>query len=306
MEKVLEISNLTKKYASKTAVDHISFSVKQGSCFGLLGPNGAGKSTTMKIITGIIGYDSGEVKVLGQDNRQKSDEIKQQTGYVPQEITVYDKLSAFNNLLFFGELYGLKGNELKKRIDEVLEQVGLKEHSSSPVKTFSGGMKRRINIAAALLHKPRLLILDEPTVGIDPQSRNHIFNMMKELKSQGVTVIYSTHYMEEVEALCDDITIIDHGKIIAKGALNDVLEKYAPSAIYLEPEDIAEAPVFKHAVKVYAKDKGWIIESAHVMETMQDIAQDALNRKIKVKELGIVRPSLETVFLSLTGTSLRD
>jgi len=306
MENILEIRNLTKKYDSKTAVDNISFSVKEGSCFGLLGPNGAGKSSTMKIVTGIIGYDSGTVKVFGIDGKQKRDEIKLKTGYVPQEITIYETLSAYNNLHFFGELYGMRGHELKKRIHEVLEQVGLADHSESIIKTFSGGMKRRINMAAALLHKPKLLILDEPTVGIDPQSRNHIFEMIKELKKQGVTIIYSTHYMEEVETLCDEITIVDHGKLIAKGPLIEIIDKYAPNSIYIEAEAIAKAPVYSHSLKVYPKEKGWIIESDHIIETIQEITTDALNKNIKIKELGIVRPSLESVFLSLTGTSLRD
>lgn len=306
MEKAIDIHNLIKKYGPKTALDNISLSVRPGSCFGLLGPNGAGKSTTMKILTGIIEYDSGSVSVLELDSKALKDEIRRQVGYVPQEITLYDKLSAYNNLIFFGELYGVHGKELKRRIQEVLEQVGLTDNANSMINTFSGGMKRRINMAAALLHKPKLLILDEPTVGIDPQSRNHIFEMIRKLKENGVTIVYSTHYMEEVEALCDEIAIIDQGKVIAQGYLREILDKYASNAIYVESETISQTPDYIYSNKVYAKDRGWIIESSNVMATMQDITQQALEKNITVKELEIVRPTLETVFLLLTGTSLRD
>ncbi len=306
MEKAINIQNLIKNYGANTALDNISFSVNPGSCFGLLGPNGAGKSTTMKILTGIIEYDSGQVNVLGLDSRALKDEIRKQVGYVPQEITLYEKLTAYQNLIFFGEIYGVSRKELKERIPEVLEQVGLTEHANSVIKTFSGGMKRRINIAVALLHKPKLLILDEPTVGIDPQSRNHIFDMIKDLKNQGVTVIYSTHYMEEVETLCDEIAIIDHGKVIAQGILNEILDKYAPNAVYVESDQIIKSPEFAYSNKVSIKDRGWIIESSNVLATIQDITKKALEQNMIVKELEIVRPTLENVFLSLTGKSLRD
>ncbi|MDP4093304.1 MAG: ABC transporter ATP-binding protein [Bacillota bacterium] len=306
MNKAIDIKNLVKRYDSKTALDDVSFSVSSGSCFGLLGPNGAGKSTAMKILTGIIEYDSGSVDVLGFDLKSQKDDIRTLVGYVPQEITLYEKLSAYNNLRFFGELYGIKGRELKKRIDDVLEQVGLTDHANSLINTFSGGMKRRINIAAALLHKPRLLILDEPTVGIDPQSRNHIFGMIRALKKDGITVIYSTHYMEEVESLCDEIAIIDHGRVIAKGDLNKILDKHAVNAVYVESEQMSKIPVFEYSGKVSKKDRGWVIETSNILGTIQDITKKAMELNMAVKELEIVRPNLETVFLSLTGTSLRD
>lgn len=250
MDKVLEIKNLTKKYGAKTALDNITFSVSRSSCFGLLGPNGAGKSTAIKILAGITGFDSGQVSIFTLDAVGSKSKICRRVGYVPQEITIYNNLSAYNNLVFFGELYGLRGKELKGRVEEVLEDVGLKDKANDLAATFSGGMKRRLNIAAALMHKPDLLILDEPTVGVDPQSRNHIFGILRALKAQGVTTVYSTHYMEEVEALCDDIAIIDNGKVIAQGRLSELYEKYGDGTT--------------------------------------------------------ARPSLETIFLSLTGTSLRD
>jgi ABC-2 type transport system ATP-binding protein len=303
---VLNVENLSKAYGSKQALRNVSFSVAAGTCFGLLGPNGAGKSTTMKIITGIIDGDDGTVTVLGHDSKREREKIRKEVGYVPQEITLYEKLSAFDNLVFFGELYGMKGAVLKKRIDEVLEQVGLADRAKDAVGTFSGGMKRRINFAAALLHKPNLIILDEPTVGIDPQSRNHIFNMISDLKKAGVTVVYSTHYMEEVETLCDHIAIIDHGQVIAQGSLEDLLEKYGRKSVYVEAEGWSELPQLPYVKQIKEEKRGWMIETDHLLETMNNITKAALEQDIIVHQLEIKRPSLETVFLSLTGTTLRD
>jgi ABC-2 type transport system ATP-binding protein len=200
----------------------------------------------------------------------------------------------------------VRGGVLKKRIDEVLEQVGLADRAKDAVGKFSGGMKRRINIAAALLHKPNLIILDEPTVGIDPQSRNHIFNMIRELKEAGVTIVYSTHYMEEAEALCDHIAIIDHGKVIAQGSLEDLLDNYGSKSVYVEAEGWSELPRLPHVKHIKEEKRGWMIETDHLLETMNIITRAALEQDIIVHQLEIKRPSLKTVFLSLTGTSLRD
>ncbi|MFD4820428.1 ABC transporter ATP-binding protein [Peribacillus butanolivorans] len=306
MNRTLEVNRLIKRYGSKSALEDVSFSVKEGSCFGLLGPNGAGKSTTMKIINGIIEADSGNVNVFGKDICKSADDIRKLVGYVPQEITLYDKISAFNNLVFFGEMYGVKGKKLKERIIEVLEQVGLSERAYDPIHTYSGGMKRRINIAAALLHNPKLVILDEPTVGIDPQSRNHIFEIIRLLRSEGVTIIYSTHYMEEVEALCDDITIIDNGRVIVQGDLNELLLQYATKAIYLELDNQLEAPVIPGIKNVSEYKKGWLLETDHVLNSMETISHTFHETGITVKALEMMRPSLESVFLTLTGTTLRD
>lgn len=306
MEKVLHVKDLGKRYGNKTALENVTFSVDLGSCFGLLGPNGAGKSTTMKILTGIIDADKGSVQLLGKDAFKERRAIQQQVGYVPQAITLYEKLSAYENLVFFGEMQGVRGHVLKQRIDEVLEQTGLSDRAKEAVKTFSGGMKRRINIAVALLHKPKLLILDEPTVGIDPQSRNRIFEIIRALKKEGVTIIYSTHYMEEVEALCDHIAIIDHGKVITQGSLNDLFDRYGQKALYLEAEGLLAPPQFEFASHVKQKNSGWIIETEHPVETMEDVLQKAKLNGLEIKALEIMRPTLETVFLSLTGTSLRD
>lgn len=303
---VLNVEHLTKTYGKRQALKDVTFSVQQGTCFGLLGPNGAGKSTTMKILTGIVDADGGTAYVLGKNTAKQQNAIRHQVGYVPQAITLYEKLSAHDNLVFFGEMYGVKGRELKQRISEVLKLTGLSDRVKDIVSTFSGGMKRRINIAASLLHQPKLLILDEPTVGIDPQSRIHIFEMIRLLKAQGVTIIYSTHYMEEVEALCDHVAIIDQGNVAAQGPLKELLDRYSSKAVYTEADGLEDLPPFPHAIKTYRKGSGWVIETNHIMDTMQYVIQTASNQEIEVKELEIMRPSLESVFLSLTGTSLRD
>lgn len=306
MTHVLEVNRLTKRYGDKTALSDVSFSVEEGSCFGLLGPNGAGKSTAMKIITGISQANQGTVAVFGLDTVKRSDEIRRQIGYVPQELTLYETISAYSNLVFFGEMYGVRGTELKKRISEVLEQVGLSDRAGDPVKTFSGGMKRRINIAAALLHKPKLVILDEPTVGIDPQSRNHIFEMIRQLRNEGVTLIYSTHYMEEVEALCDDIAIIDHGSVIVQGSLDELLERYGTKAIFVEAEGLEQDPAVSGTKKAYRHGRGWVVETEDPLTALKQTSILLLEQGLSAKALEIRRPSLESVFLKLTGTSLRN
>lgn len=269
---VLEVVQLTKQYGGKQALGGVSFQVKEGSCFGLLGPNGAGKSTTMKIITGILRADSGEALVMGQDMMKHADAVRHHIGYVPQEITLYDKLSARQNLTFFGEMYGVKGRELKSRIEEVLGQVGLADRAGEAVGSYSGGMKRRINFAAALLHHPKIVILDEPTVGIDPQSRNHIFEMIRSLRDSGMSVIYSTHYMEEVEALCDDIAIIDHGKVVVQGSLHELLEQYAVKAVYVEADRLEDEPSGAGVRSAVRSGRGWLLETERPLQTMQQIS----------------------------------
>lgn len=306
MNHVLEIRNLSKKYGDTLALNDITFSVKEGSCFGLLGPNGAGKSTTMKIITGVIEPTAGNVVVFGKDAFRERDHIRMSIGYVPQDITLYEQLSAYHNLQFIGEMYGLKGKELKERIERVLEEVGLLDRAKDVVKTFSGGMKRRINIAAALIHRPRLLIMDEPTVGIDPQSRNHIFDMVRRLNQEGVTVIYSTHYMEEVETLCDELAIIDHGKVIMQGSLEALIDQYAQSSIYVEVGANETLPNIRTAHNIVQDGKGYVIETEQLLDTLAEITDLLKQNGLHVKSFEINRPTLEKVFLGLTGTSLRD
>ena len=302
----LEVTRLTKTYGKHQALKDVSFTVKNGSSFGLLGPNGAGKSTTMKILTGVIKANEGSAKILGIDVAKNQSEVAKSIGYVPQEITLYEQLNAYDNLVFFGQMYGIKGQKLKDRIQEVLKQTGLEGRAKDAVKTFSGGMKRRINIAAALLHRPKLLILDEPTVGIDPQSRNHIFDMIRQLNQEGTTIIYSTHYMEEVEALCDEIAIIDDGLVKAQGPLGELLERYGKKAVYIEVADMKEPPNMLNVIRTHKEGSGWVLETERVTDLMNALIQRAGVEKWDVKQLEIVRPSLENVFLTVTGTALRD
>lgn len=306
METIVNVQHLAKSYGKQKALSDITFSVRRGTCFGLLGPNGAGKSTTMKILTGIVETDKGTAEVFGMDAVKKRHAICREVGYVPQAITLYERLSARDNLIFFGEMYGMHGKPLKARISEVLQLVGLENKAKAAVRTFSGGMKRRINMAAAMLHEPELLILDEPTVGIDPQSRNHIFEMIRSLKSSGVTIIYSTHYMEEVEALCDELAIIDQGEVIAQGALSELLNRYSKKSVYAEVEGLETFPPMREAANIYPENGGWIIETDNVTKTMQQVLHTASRENWTLNRLEMMHPTLENVFLSLTGTRLRD
>ncbi|GAV10561.1 ABC transporter ATP-binding protein [Paenibacillus sp. NAIST15-1] len=306
MALAIDVSNLHKKYGNHTALNSISFQVRPGICFGLLGPNGAGKSTTMKIISGILQPNSGALRVFGIDAVKEAAKVRNIIGYVPQGITLYEKLSAYDNLKFFGEMYGLRGSQLKERISTVLTQVGLLDRAKDAVGTFSGGMMRRVNIAAALLHRPKLLVLDEPTVGIDPQSRNHIFEMIRKLKQEGVSIIYSTHYMEEVETLCEELAIIDHGSVIAQGVLHELLMQHGTNSVYVETDKQTAISFDSIPGKVTAHEEGWIIDTDDTLTTMNRVSELCLQQQVKVTRLEIVQPSLETVFLNLTGTSLRD
>ncbi|MBW7454496.1 ABC transporter ATP-binding protein [Paenibacillus sepulcri] len=305
-ELLLEVTGLQKAYGKKQALSNVTLSLQAGTSFGFLGPNGAGKSTTMKILTGIVKADRGSVSLFGRDITNDIDAVSKYIGYVPQEITLYEKLSAYDNLEFFGQAYGVHGNELKRRIQEILEKTGLIDRARDEVQTFSGGMKRRINIAAAMLHRPKLLILDEPTVGIDPQSRNHIFEMIRELNKDGVTIIYSTHYMEEVEVLCDQVAIMDQGTVKASGSLGELLEQYGRKSIYLEAAGLTAPPVDPQVTQTRKEGSGWILDTEHVAGVMQRLLGTAARSQWDVKQLEVVRPSLESVFLTVTGTALRD
>ncbi|MFO8068831.1 MAG: ATP-binding cassette domain-containing protein, partial [Alkalibacterium sp.] len=224
---MLETRELTKKFKEHVAVKNVSLDLNEGESVGLLGPNGAGKSTTISMMSTLLPPTSGEVHFKGKDALKNPQELRQVLGVVPQEIALYEELSAYENMKFFGRIYGLKGEKLEQRIEEVLELIGLTERSKDRVETYSGGMKRRINIGVTLLHEPEVLIMDEPTVGIDPQSRNYILDMIRKLnREKNMTILYTSHYMEEVEKLCDRVYIMDHGEIIASGTnqeLKDIL-----------------------------------------------------------------------------------
>lgn len=235
---IVSLEKVSKKYDTKTVVDHLSIEIYKGEIFGLLGPNGAGKSTTMNMICSLIKPTTGRINVFGLDNKKEMKKIKEKLGYIPQELAIHGNLKAWENVEFFAGLYGLKGKELKNAVEESLDFVGLSEHRNGFAKNFSGGMKRRLNIACALSHKPELLIFDEPTVGIDPQSRNYILEKIKYINQQGATVIYTSHYMEEVEAICDRIAIMDGGRIIALGTKEELVSLVTKSNKNMSLEEV--------------------------------------------------------------------
>ncbi len=232
MENIIEVKNLEKSYKNKKVVKGISFDVKQGEILGFLGPNGAGKSTTINILSTVLKSDKGEIKFLGRKATEDVMNIKRNIGVVPQDLAIYEEISAEKNVRFFASLYGLKGKKLNENVKEILEFVGLYDKRLDIPKTFSGGMKRRLNIACAIAHNPKLIIMDEPTVGIDPQSRNHILNSIKKLKKRGATILYTTHYMEEVEEIADRIIIMDHGTIIAEGTKEELKKNIEDERVY--------------------------------------------------------------------------
>lgn len=239
METILKTKDLTKKYDNRVVVDNLNLEIKRGEVFGLLGPNGAGKSTTMNMICDIVKPTLGSVECMGKDFRRNRKELVKKLGYIPQDLAIHGNLKAWENVELFTSLYGIRGTELKTAIDESLEYVGLSERRNDYAKSFSGGMKRRLNIACAIGHHPELLIFDEPTVGIDPQSRNFILSKIKESNQNGATVIYTSHYMEEVEAICTRIAIMDNGRIIACGTSQELKKLVTKDA-----EDISLEEVF--------------------------------------------------------------
>jgi ABC-2 type transport system ATP-binding protein len=309
---MLQVQNLVKTFGDKEAVRGVSFAVAKGESFGLLGPNGAGKSTTIAMISGLLQPNSGEIFVSGLNTREHVMAIKQMMGIVPQDIALYPTLSARENLTFWGAMYGLAGRELAARVDEVLEIVTLTDRQKERIETYSGGMKRRINIAASLLHRPTLLIMDEPTVGIDPQSRNNILDTVRQLNGQGMTVIYTSHYMEEVEYLCQRVAIIDHGKLIAQGTLPDVRRLVGTDTTVRlkvkEPDAaLAAAVAAVPGVRQARHDDGAVIaligDSAETLAPLLAAVSDSGKKLLGVE---LQEPNLEAVFLHLTGRALRD
>jgi ABC-2 type transport system ATP-binding protein len=311
---MLVVSDIKKSFDKKEVVRGVSFSVEKGESFGLLGPNGAGKSTTIGMICGLLAYDSGDVTVDGLSVKKKPLDVKKKIGIVPQEIALYPSMSAKENLLFWGKMYGLAGSQAKKRADEVLEFVGLRDRAKDKIETFSGGMKRRINIGAALMHEPDLLIMDEPTVGIDPQSRNHILETVKRLNQNGMTVIYTSHYMEEVEYLCERIGIVDQGKMIALGTKTELVNRLAGGTmIKLSVSALHESflaglkniPTIERVVSNNESQTLEIFVGNH-QQVFGDIVGCAMQNEIQILSFEVQEPNLETLFLSLTGRTLRD
>lgn len=310
--KVLEVNNLTKKFKDLTAVDNIKFSIEDGEIYGLLGPNGAGKSTVINMICGLISSDTGEMKILESDIKKNIKFTKKNIGLVPQSIAVYWELTALENVKFFGSLYGLKGKELEERSLEALEFVGLIDRIKEPCRNFSGGMSRRLNIACAIVHKPKIIIMDEPTVGIDPQSRNHILNSVKKLNKMGSTIIYTSHYMEEVEEICSKVGIMDHGKLIAEGTkeeLKALITDYNYIKVKVANMDNIDIEKFKNINginNINIRENTIIFEINKDMINMDKIVRVFVDNNISIREINTVMPNLEDVFLKLTGRKLRN
>lgn len=310
---LIEIKNVTKRFDDKIAVDNISLSIEDGDIFGLLGPNGAGKSTLISMITGLLKPDSGDILVDGYSIIKNPLEVKRQLGLVPQEIALMETVSAYDNLEFWGSLYGLKGKLLKERINEALEVAGLIDRKNEKIKKFSGGMKRRLNVAAAILHHPRILIMDEPTVGIDPQSRNHIFEFTKEInKNRNTTVIYTSHYMEEVDELCNGLFIMDVGKEVAYGTKKSVKAMVSDkSRLLIKPDSYTAETLIRvkalEGVRDLTEEDGMLkLVVKEESFNLNTLINSLYEEKIKIRGITFEEPTLEEVFLSLTGKTLRD
>jgi ABC-2 type transport system ATP-binding protein len=309
-EPLLKITDLVKRYGQTTALDGVSFEVAEGELFGLLGPNGAGKTTLLSIVSCLLEPSAGEARILGRAASTRDRQLRRKIGIVPQELAVYGQLNARENLRFFGGLYGISGERLERKVDEVLAAIGLTDRASQRVHTFSGGMKRRLNLGAALVHEPGLLLLDEPTTGVDPQSRNHIFEEVRRLASQGVGIVYTSHYIEEVQALCSRIGIIDHGRLIACDRLESLLHSldglirirvpHPTPEFFTRLKQIPDVRLNGHegpALELECRDVKLVL--------MRLIA--LLNElQLELTSLETTEPNLERVFLHLTGHALRD
>jgi linearmycin/streptolysin S transport system ATP-binding protein len=310
---VLEVQGVRKSYGALTAVSDVSFRVGAGELVGLLGPNGAGKSTTVAMIAGLLPPDAGEVRINGAPLRGDTDPAKAAIGLVPQDLALFEELSARENLRFFGALYGLSGERLESALTSGLEFVGLADRARDKVKTFSGGMKRRLNLAAGLLHDPQLVLLDEPTVGIDPQSRNAIFDNLEALRARGKALVYTTHYMEEAERLADRVVIVDHGKVVANDTVRGLQGLLpASSRLSIELSEAAE-PDLLAALRLLPAVKSAEMADGVLAVGLADLSAGAptvlgllLERGVAYRHVVSERGDLETVFLNLTGRSLRD
>ncbi len=309
---IVQLNDVIKRYQQKRlALDHLDFDVNKGEVVGLLGPNGAGKTTAIKTIVGLEDIDEGSVKIFGQTHNGKNQAVKKRIGLVTQELTIYEDLSAYENLLFFGKLYGLRGDALKKRIEEVSKLIGLEERIHDKPSRYSGGMKRRLNIGCALLHEPELIIMDEPTVGIDPQSRNYILEFVKTLaKDSDTAIIYTSHYIEEVEAIADRIFIIDEGHIIAKGTLDDLIAKIKGDHHTMISVDIPSKKTLETFKAMDDVKDASLKDSTYHIVTLPGVnVLDAFLKTLgdtKILQVYDKQPNLEDVFLMLTGKRLRD
>ena len=311
-QNAIEVKNIHKSFGDLKAVNGVSFEVEQGEIFSLLGPNGAGKTTTISMLSCLLRPDEGDALVMGHSIKDDQMGVKAVLGVVPQEISLYEDLSARENLTFWGKMYGLRGAPLKTRVDEVLEVIGLTDRAKEYIKKYSGGMKRRVNIGVALLHKPKVIYMDEPTVGIDPQSRRNILDSVVALKNQGMTVLYTTHYMEEAQELSDHIAIMDTGKVIAYGTNAELIKIVGQMdritlMINAESERVLEAWKKVQGVKQVTAQEGTLTvladDSNQVLPRLFDAAS---TQGVRITSVAILEPNLEAVFLHLTGKALRD
>jgi ABC-2 type transport system ATP-binding protein len=314
MTPILEVKNLKKNYGNLKAVKGISFTIQAGEIFSLLGPNGAGKTTTISVLSTLLAPGGGDAIIGGCSIRRQPMEVRRLIGVVPQEIALYDTLNGRENLFFWGRMYGMGGNTLKKRVDEVLEQVGLADKAKARVQTYSGGMKRRLNIGVGLLHKPQIIFMDEPTVGIDPQSRRNILDAVKDLNRQGMTVLYTTHYMEEAQELSHRVGIIDHGELIACGTqkeLTQLVGEHETLRLHLGENDDAEKTSsalgkLQGVIKSSSTDHEVVLIVPEVEETLAPVITRCNELGVNIRSVDMEEPNLEAVFLHLTGRALRD
>jgi len=308
----IEVLDLHRYFGETMAVQGISFNVQQGEIFSLLGPNGAGKTTTISMLSCLLRPNEGDARVMGNSIRTNQMEVKAALGVVPQEIALYEDLTARENLTFWGKMYGLRGTALKTRVEEVLEVIGLRERAKERVSKYSGGMKRRVNIGVALLHKPRVIYMDEPTVGIDPQSRRNILDSVVALKDQGMTVLYTTHYMEEAQELSDHIGIMDHGKLIACGAHEELVKLVGQQtridlALNIPPENILNTwQNVEGVTRISVENETVTILAQDSNRTLPRLFESASSQSARITSVNIQEPNLEAVFLHLTGRALRD
>jgi ABC-2 type transport system ATP-binding protein len=320
MPAIVEIQNVSKRYGDIVALSGVSFQVEKGELFGLLGPNGAGKTTLLSLLSLLLEPTSGVIRIWGQSLSQAGRDLRRHIGIVPQELAIYGELTARENLAFFGRLYGLAGTELDRRVREVLAAIALEDRADERTQRFSGGMKRRLNLGVALVHQPELLLLDEPTTGVDPQSRNHIFEEIRRLNARGVTALYTSHYMEEVQALCTRVGIIDHGRLIACDSLTALLQtlpavirfrigvpasatgqgKGVPPALF---ERLARLPGARWRE---SEGQEFELECKYLKEALRELLAALNDLHLDLAALEIEEPDLERVFLHLTGRALRD
>lgn len=311
---ICKTENLAKRYGDFDAVKGINFTIKKGEVFGLLGPNGAGKSTTIGMLACLLAPTGGDARLGNHSIVSEPDKVKEVIGYVPQELALYDKLSARQNLRFWGTMAGMRGPQLTDRIDELLKRVELIDRADKRVETFSGGMKRRLNIAVGLMHKPQLVFMDEPTVGIDPQSRRRILDMVKELKAEGMSVLYTTHYMEEAEELSDTVGIIDHGEMIALGSqagLRDMIGEQDTLRLHFDAGRPLE-PLLKRVEELdfvttaILADDALVVSVPNANDALPILMERVTTERLRVRSIDIDEPNLEAVFLHLTGRRLRE